>query len=118
MCACVVPRPGQSPSLEELVTFLRGFEIATFKLPERLECFDTLPLSGFGKVSKKDLAALLREPKGRGPAWTEERRRSDEGRRAATAARRRAKGRNRAPGGERRTGRTEIEGPEASLGQR
>jgi 2,3-dihydroxybenzoate-AMP ligase len=59
MCACVVLRPGRTLSLEELVTFLRGFEIASFKLPERLECFDALPLSGFGKVSKKDLAALL-----------------------------------------------------------
>ena len=59
MCACVVLRPGQSLSLEELVTFLLEFEIAKFKLPERLEFFDTLPLSGFGKVSKKDLAARL-----------------------------------------------------------
>lgn len=60
MCACVVLRPGCSAlSLEELVGFLRGFEIAAFKLPERLELFDTLPLSGFGKVSKKDLAARL-----------------------------------------------------------
>ena len=59
MCACVVLRPGRSLNLEELVTFLQGFEIATFKLPERLECLDTLPLSGFGKVSKKDLAAQL-----------------------------------------------------------
>ena len=59
MCACVVLRPGFSLSLEELVTFLAGFEIARFKLPERLELFGTLPLSGFGKVSKKDLAARL-----------------------------------------------------------
>ena len=59
MCACVVPRPGRSLSLQELVTFLLGFEIAKFKLPERLELFDTLPLSGFGKVSKQDLAARL-----------------------------------------------------------
>ena len=59
MCACVVLRPGLSLSLPELVTFLRGFEIASFKLPERLECVDALPLSGFGKVSKKDLAARL-----------------------------------------------------------
>ncbi|MFZ0185329.1 MAG: AMP-binding protein [Streptosporangiaceae bacterium] len=59
MCACVVLRPGFSLSLEELVGFLRGFEIAAFKLPERLEVFDSLPLSGFGKVSKKDLAARL-----------------------------------------------------------
>ena len=59
MCACVVLRPGFSLSLAELVTFLAGFEIARFKLPERLELFGTLPLSGFGKVSKKDLAARL-----------------------------------------------------------
>ena len=59
MCACVVLRPGFSLSLEELVTFLAGFEIARFKLPERLELVDSLPLSGFGKVSKKDLAARL-----------------------------------------------------------
>ena len=84
MCACLVLRPGQSLILGELVSFLLGFEIAKFKLPERLAFFDTLPLSGFGKVSKKDLAAILsepsREPKGRGGDWTEERRRSDEGR--------------------------------------
>ena len=59
MCACVVLRPGFALDLAELVSFLRDFEIASFKLPERLECFDTLPLSGFGKVSKKELAAML-----------------------------------------------------------
>jgi 2,3-dihydroxybenzoate-AMP ligase len=59
MCACVVLRPGGSLSLEELVTFLLGFEIATFKLPERVAFFDTLPLSSFGKVSKSELAARL-----------------------------------------------------------
>ena len=59
MCACLVLRPGRSLSLEELVTFLLGFEIAKFKLPERVAFFDTLPLSGFGKVSKKELAARL-----------------------------------------------------------
>ena len=59
MCACVVLRPVSSLSLESLVEFLAGFDIARFKLPERLEVFDALPLSGFGKVSKKDLAARL-----------------------------------------------------------
>jgi non-ribosomal peptide synthetase component E (peptide arylation enzyme) len=55
-----VLRPGfPALSLDELVTFLAGFEIARFKLPERLEVLDSLPLSGFGKVSKKDLAARL-----------------------------------------------------------
>ena len=55
----VVLRPGPALSFAELVEFLRGFEIAAFKLPERLEVVDSLPLSGFGKVSKKDLAARL-----------------------------------------------------------
>jgi non-ribosomal peptide synthetase component E (peptide arylation enzyme) len=55
----VVLRPVSSLSLESLVEFLAGFDIARFKLPERLEVFDALPLSGFGKVSKKDLAARL-----------------------------------------------------------
>jgi len=59
MCACLVLRDGRSLSLEELVTFLLSFEIATFKLPERVAFFDTLPLSGFGKVSKSELAARL-----------------------------------------------------------
>jgi 2,3-dihydroxybenzoate-AMP ligase len=59
MCACLVLRPDHALDLGELVTFLLGFEIAKFKLPERVAFFDTLPLSGFGKVSKKDLAAQL-----------------------------------------------------------
>jgi 2,3-dihydroxybenzoate-AMP ligase len=59
MCACVVLRPGTSLGFAELVAFLSDFGIAKFKLPERLEILDSLPLSGFGKVSKKDLAARL-----------------------------------------------------------
>jgi len=59
MCACLVLREGQSLGLDELVRYLLDFEIATFKLPERVAYFTTLPLSGFGKVSKKELAAQL-----------------------------------------------------------
>ncbi|HET9092473.1 MAG TPA: AMP-binding protein [Acidimicrobiales bacterium] len=62
MCACVVLQPGASLCFEELVAFLRGFDIAAFKLPERLEILDELPLSGFGKVSKKELVARLSGP--------------------------------------------------------
>jgi 2,3-dihydroxybenzoate-AMP ligase len=62
MCACVVLQPGASLCFEELVAFLRGFDIAAFKLPERLEILDELPLSGFGKVSKKELAARVSAP--------------------------------------------------------
>lgn len=58
-CACVVLRPGATLDLPELVAFLREYELATFKLPESLRVFDELPLSPIGKVSKKDLVALL-----------------------------------------------------------
>ncbi|MEZ5956345.1 MAG: AMP-binding protein [Hyphomonadaceae bacterium] len=60
-CACVVLRSGQDLSLTELVAFLMQFELAKFKLPERLERFDAFPLSSFGKVSKKDLVQVVTE---------------------------------------------------------
>jgi 2,3-dihydroxybenzoate-AMP ligase len=59
MCACLVLREGQELGLDELVRYLLGFEMAKFKLPERVAYFASLPLSGFGKVSKKELAAFL-----------------------------------------------------------
>jgi 2,3-dihydroxybenzoate-AMP ligase len=65
MCACVILRPGSQLTLPELVEFLAGQEIARHKLPERLAVVGGFPLSPVGKVSKKELAALLAEP---GPA--------------------------------------------------
>ncbi|WP_436530750.1 AMP-binding enzyme [Actinoplanes sp. HUAS TT8] len=60
MCACVQLRAGvTAPTLDDLVAFLRREEIASFKLPERLEFFDELPLSALGKVSKKALISQL-----------------------------------------------------------
>ncbi|SNT34426.1 2,3-dihydroxybenzoate-AMP ligase [Noviherbaspirillum humi] len=60
-CACLILRPGMSVGFEELVAFLNTQEIAKFKLPERVEYFDDFPLSNFGKVSKKDLVAMVVE---------------------------------------------------------
>ena len=54
-CAYVILRPGGSLTLRELVAFLNAQQIARFKLPERLEVVDAFPLTGVGKVSKKDL---------------------------------------------------------------
>lgn len=54
-CAFVTLRSGSSLTLGELTAFLQDKQIAKFKLPERLEVVDALPLSGMGKVSKKDL---------------------------------------------------------------
>ncbi|WP_422058138.1 (2,3-dihydroxybenzoyl)adenylate synthase [Sphingomonas sp.] len=58
-CACVILREGQLLDLAELNAFLETFELARFKLPERLELFANFPLSNFGKVSKKDLVASV-----------------------------------------------------------
>ena len=63
-CACVVLREGQSLDLSELAAFLAPFELAKFKYPERIERFDAFPLSNFGKVSKKDLVAIVSERMG------------------------------------------------------
>src|SRR5216117_2606512 len=58
MCACIILKKNRSLSLKELVEFLKAREIAKFKLPERLEIVDELPVSTFGKVSKKALAEM------------------------------------------------------------
>src|SRR5438034_1456905 len=59
-CAIVVPRPGQSVTLEEIVAHLRDLRIATFKLPERLEIRDELPRNPLGKILKRELRDELR----------------------------------------------------------
>jgi 2,3-dihydroxybenzoate-AMP ligase len=59
MCACVILRPAQALTLDELTAFLLELGIAKFKLPERLALLDDFPLSPFGKVSKKALADML-----------------------------------------------------------
>ncbi len=59
MCACVILKPGFELSLNQLVEYLKGKEIAKFKLPERLELLDDFPVSTFGKVSKKTLAEVV-----------------------------------------------------------
>ena len=59
-CAYVIPRPGASPTLAELTRFLaEERRIARFKLPERLEVRERLPLTAVGKISKKDLRAEI-----------------------------------------------------------
>lgn len=50
---------GQTLGLKERVAFLMTHEIATFKLPERLEELADFPVSTFGKVSKKILGEWI-----------------------------------------------------------
>src|SRR5882724_5513914 len=61
MCACLVLQPGSTLSFDELIHFLEGKEMAKIKLPERLLVVDELPLSNFGKVSKKRLSEMAAE---------------------------------------------------------
>lgn len=56
-CLCLVPRPGDPPTLKELVAFL-GDSVATYKLPERLELFTEFPFTPTGKMQRH---ALVRE---------------------------------------------------------
>lgn len=51
----VVPIENTIPDLPALVNFLRTLEIASYKLPERLEIIDALPRNAVGKVTKSDL---------------------------------------------------------------
>ncbi len=66
-CACVVTLPGETLAFAELVDFLRAKQIASFKLPERLELFDEMPVSPVGKILKRELretvaARLVQQP--------------------------------------------------------
>jgi 2,3-dihydroxybenzoate-AMP ligase len=58
-CAFVVPKPGHSLTLEALNQFLMDKRIAKFKLPERLEIVPSFPLTGVGKIAKKDLREAI-----------------------------------------------------------
>jgi 2,3-dihydroxybenzoate-AMP ligase len=61
MCACLVLQPGRHMTFDELIHFLETKEMAKIKLPERLLILDELPLSNFGKVSKKTLSEMAAE---------------------------------------------------------
>ena len=54
-CAFVIVHAGQTLGFDELIAFLRAQQIASFKLPERLEVVTEFPLSAVGKVLKRQL---------------------------------------------------------------
>lgn len=54
VCACVVPAPAESPTLDDIVAFLQD-QVATYKLPQHLELFASFPLGPTGKVLKREL---------------------------------------------------------------
>jgi 2,3-dihydroxybenzoate-AMP ligase len=58
-CACVVLQPGTLLTFEELVHHLRAQQIASFKLPERLEILASFPISPAGKILKRELREIV-----------------------------------------------------------
>jgi acyl-CoA synthetase (AMP-forming)/AMP-acid ligase II len=62
-CLCVIPRPGQTITLEEMVGYLRD-SVATYKLPETIEVFDELPFTPTGKIQRHVLARRVLERRG------------------------------------------------------
>jgi len=62
ICCFVVCKEGKKLTLEELTEFLlQKRRIAKFKLPERLELLESLPLTKVGKVDKKALREMITE---------------------------------------------------------
>lgn len=60
VCVFVVPADRASPALRELCAFMLERGLAKFKLPERLELIEALPMNPAGtKVNKRALEALL-----------------------------------------------------------
>jgi acyl-CoA synthetase (AMP-forming)/AMP-acid ligase II len=61
VCLYVVPKAGETITLEELREYLRAGGIDDFALPERLEILDKMPLSAGGKVDYVTLGKLTEE---------------------------------------------------------
>lgn len=60
-CACIVPKAGQSFSLEEMISFLKEKRISPYKLPERFFLFESLPYVQGLKSDRKQLKILVRQ---------------------------------------------------------
>ncbi|GAB2533391.1 class I adenylate-forming enzyme family protein [Nocardia heshunensis] len=58
-CAVVVPAAGATVTLTDLVAHLQAREVASFKLPERLELADVLPRNPVGKLLRRELRSRL-----------------------------------------------------------
>ena len=62
-CLCVVPKGDTIPTLEEFVAFLRD-QVADYKLPESVERFSELPMTGSGKIQRHVLREMVSRRRG------------------------------------------------------
>ncbi|XP_063918020.1 medium-chain acyl-CoA ligase ACSF2, mitochondrial-like [Zophobas morio] len=60
VCACMRIKPQSNLTLEDIVTFCKG-ELAYFKIPTRMEIFDSFPRTTSGKIQKFKLTEMLSE---------------------------------------------------------
>ena len=61
-CAFVLTKGNQTLTFDELIDFLKmERHIAVFKLPERLELMEELPMTKVGKIDKKELRRIINE---------------------------------------------------------
>jgi len=58
VCAFVALKPGESLTLEELNAHLKAHDIATYKLPEKLQLVDALPRNALNKVLRRELRPM------------------------------------------------------------
>ena len=63
VCACIVPKDGETITFDEVVEFLRR-RVATYKLPEQLVILTELPRTPTGKVQKTPLRKIALEKLG------------------------------------------------------
>ena len=55
-CACVIPKPGVSIDLAEIIAFVKG-KVADYKLPEQLVIRAGFPMTATGKIRRPILAS-------------------------------------------------------------
>lgn len=58
-CACVVLVPGALLTFTQMIEQLKADGLATYKLPERLEILDQLPMTVSGKIRKHKLVSAI-----------------------------------------------------------
>jgi len=61
VCVVVTTKPGETITLEEIISFLKEKEIAIYKLPERLEIIDIMPRNALNKIEKAKLKKMFSE---------------------------------------------------------
>ncbi len=61
ICACVVPKAGATVTLHDIQEWMEKAGVAKPKWPERVELFDSFPLSTFGRTQTYLLSERVRE---------------------------------------------------------